>query len=79
MIVALPGLFSYFFFIITPGQEANGYNLGVSFDEAILMTSNNIHFNDKDVNIPLKISIIFCFLGLSMKYPRDSKTCSNKP
>ena len=62
-----------------PGQEANVDTSGMYFltvykimvIEAILMSTQNIHFHDKIRE--------YCFLELSLEFPRDSKTSSNHP
>ena len=79
--------------IITPGQEANGYNLGMFFRSSIYYCYIEFtHENHLDEEILInthivhfmikkekfpKISINICFLGLSREFPRDSKTRLN--
>ena len=78
------GSSSHWGLIIAPGLEAYGDNVGKYFcsiqkwylDEAILMSTHNIHFHDEIRKFPRK-SLNICLLELSEEFCRDPKTSSN--
>ena len=47
--------------------------------EAIVMSTNNIHFLDRIIKKVPKINLNICFLEQLEEFPRDSETSSNQP